>query len=217
MNGLVRSALGRAYRELIADRRAQAPFWILVGFLPTFIVARLTVSTNPNLYLDIHGVHVHHFTYGIFVLAIVGFVAVAWPQMRFYRWLAVVYGLGLALAFDEFGMWLRLTSNYNIDSSEDVMTGLLTFLVIAVYCTRIIRRALKYLPSGWHLEVGRELSDRARSLHREQTEQTQIAGGLFPAKERALFQEAVWGYYRHHAPARPTLAPGRSRRQLRPV
>lgn len=163
MSGIVRSAFSRAYRELIADRRAQAPFWILAGFLPTFISARLTVSSNPNLYLDIHGVHVHHFTYGIIVLAIVGFVSITWPNFRLHQWLAVLYGIGLALSFDEFGMWLRLTSNYNIDLSEDVMVGILTFLVIAVYCTQIISRAVRYLPYDWHYKGIRELPDRARS------------------------------------------------------
>lgn len=161
----IRQAFNGAYRELIADRRAQMPFWMLVGFLPTFIIARLTVSTNPKLYLDIHGVHVHHFTYGIIVLAIVGFISIAWHQFPWQRLLAVVYGIGLALSFDEFGMWLRLTSNYNIESSEDVMTGLLVFFVVIVYCTRILGRVLSILPHGWHREAKDELVDKARHLH----------------------------------------------------
>ena len=42
-------------------------------------------------------------------------------------------------------MWLRLTSNYNLDQSEDVMAGILVFLVVAVYGIGIIRRAWPYM------------------------------------------------------------------------
>jgi|GEM_PF-830430 len=164
MSGIIGSAFRRAYRELITDRTAQAPFWILVGFLPTFITARYIVKSSPDVYLNVRGVHVHHFTYGIFVLAISGFLSIAWPQHRMHWWLAVLYGLGLALSFDEFGMWLRLTANYNLGLSADVMFGLLTFLIVAVYFTGLIRRVFKYLPQGWHREVKHELADKARSL-----------------------------------------------------
>lgn len=161
----IQQAFYRAYRELIADRTAQMPFWMLVGFLATFVLARLTVRTEPSVHLSVQGVHVHHFTYGIIVLALVGFVSIAVPQFRWRRVLALAYGIGLALAFDEFGMWLRLTADYNIESSEDVMTGLLGFFVIAVYCTRILSRVLSILPHGWHREARDELVDKARHLH----------------------------------------------------
>jgi hypothetical protein len=133
-----------AYRELIANRVRQVPFWILVGFLPTFVIARILVATEPGLFLHIHGTHVHHFIYGVFILAAAGFISLVSPR-RAQPWLAVFYGIGLALAFDEFGMWVRLTSNYNLDSSEDVMVGILVFLVVVVYFTGIIRRAIPYM------------------------------------------------------------------------
>jgi len=131
-----------AYHELIARRSRQIPFWVLAGFLPTFLIARLIVDTSPGLFLAVHGTHVHHFTYGIIVLAIVGFISIVWEQVS-RTLLAIVYGIGLALSFDEFGMWLHLTNNYNIDQSEDVMVGILVFLVIAVYGIGIIRRVIR--------------------------------------------------------------------------
>ena len=133
-----------AYRELIANRVRQVPFWVLVGFLPTFVLARLLVSFDPALFLDIHGTHVHHFTYGVIILALVGFVSLVSPKHA-QSWLAVIYGVGLALAFDEFYMWVHLTTNYNLGQSEDVMVGILVFLVIAVYFTGLIRRAIPYM------------------------------------------------------------------------
>jgi hypothetical protein len=141
---MVTKALAFAYRELVANRMRQVPFWILVGFLPTFIIARTLVAQAPGLFLYVHGVHVHHFTYGVIVLAATGFVSLVSPR-RAQAWLAVAYGAGLALAFDEFGMWLRLTNVYNLDQSEDVMVGILVFLVAAVYLTAIARGMLVYV------------------------------------------------------------------------
>jgi len=137
-------AFGFAYHELIGSRSRQIPFWMLAGFLPTFLAARFIVDKEPGLFLQVHGTHVHHFTYGIIVLALTGFVSLVLPQPP-RRAFAIAYGLGLALAFDEFGMWLHLTNNYSIDTSEDVMVGILVFLVFLVYGIDLVRRALHYL------------------------------------------------------------------------
>ena len=128
-----------AYRELIHNRRRQIPFWMLVGFLPTFVGARLLVHEFPTLFLNIRGVHVHHFTYGFLVLSVIGFTSLLTDKYR--RVLGLLYGVGLALAFDEFGMWVRLTDNYNLETSENVMVGLTAFLVFVVYGIGILRRA----------------------------------------------------------------------------
>ena len=141
---LVLRPLAYAYRELIANRRNQIPFWILAGFLPTFIIARTIVDKSPGLFLKVHGTHVHHFTYGIIVLAVTGFVSLVWTRPA-RALLAIAYGIGLALAFDEFGMWLHLTNDYSIDTSEDVMVGILAFLVFLVYGIGIVRHALPYM------------------------------------------------------------------------
>jgi hypothetical protein len=140
---LLQNALKDAYRQLISQPSKQLPFWILTGFLPTFLISRLIVDTSPNLHLTVHGTHVHHLTYGIIVLALTGFVSLVWTRVP-RRTLATVYGVGLALAFDEFGMWLHLTSNYNIDTSEDVMVGILVFLVCVVYGVGIARNIYRY-------------------------------------------------------------------------
>ena len=140
----IRRALQYAYHQLITHPSKQVPFWILAGFLPTFLISRLIVDTSPGLHLTVHGTHVHHLTYGIIVLAISGFVSLAFPKVP-RRALAVVYGIGLALAFDEFGMWLHLTSNYNLDSSEDAMVIILIFLVLVVYGVEIAQDIWRYI------------------------------------------------------------------------
>jgi hypothetical protein len=145
MKRFVGGAFRRAYRELIGERRKHMPFWVLAGFLPTFAVARFLVNNFPTLFVNIRGVHIHHFAWGVIVLAVVGFISLVSPTYPPRPALAVSYGVGLALAFDEFGMWLRLTSNYNLDQSEDVMVGILAFLVIAVYFMGLFRRALRIM------------------------------------------------------------------------
>jgi hypothetical protein len=144
MKRFVGGAFRHAYRELIGERRKHMPFWVLTGFLPTFAVARFLVAEYPTLFVNIRGVHIHHFAWGVIVLAVVGFISLVSPERPPRPALSVAYGLGLALAFDEFGMWLRLTSTYNLDQSEDVMVGILAFLVIAVYFMGLLRRA-------WHI------------------------------------------------------------------
>ncbi len=132
-----------AFRELIMNRRKQIPFWVLAGFLPTFLIARLLVARFPGLFLHIRGTHVHHFIYGFFVLAIIGFISILSERGR--RIQAFVYGVGLALAFDEFGMWMHLTNNYNIDTSEDALAWIFAFLIFLVYGIGMIRRAIPHM------------------------------------------------------------------------
>ncbi len=140
---LILKPFGYAYRELVLNRRKQIPFWVLVGFLPTFVSARLFVAHFPYLFLHVRGTHVHHFIYGFFVLSVIGFIAITTDRGR--RVQAFVYGVGLALAFDEFGMWIRLTDHYNIDASEDAIAWIFAFLVFLVYGIGIIRRAWPYM------------------------------------------------------------------------
>ena len=126
------------YAELIYDQRREIPFWMLIGFIPTFLIARFLVHTSPGLFLNVHGTHVHHFTYGFFLLGITGYISLVWPE-RFRRLLGAAYGVGLALAADEFGMWLHLTDQYNTRGSYDAVIVVLAFLLAVVYLLDLLR------------------------------------------------------------------------------
>ncbi|MGD0259320.1 MAG: hypothetical protein ABSD29_05775 [Verrucomicrobiota bacterium] len=90
----------------------------LFGFVLTFILSRAVVflimsRCIPNLFFFLHGTHVHHLNYGIFLLAAVGGYALfARPVGRAAETAALAYGFALALTFDEFGMWLHLGGSY---------------------------------------------------------------------------------------------------------
>ena len=112
----------------------------LVAFLLTFVVSRTLVilimmRRMPDLFLHLGGTHVHHLNYGIFLLSTVAgillFVSLNDAQRSFC---ALLYGVGMALTFDEFGMWLHLGGSYWQRASFDAIIvllgvfGLLAFL-----------------------------------------------------------------------------------------
>jgi hypothetical protein len=113
---------------------------VLLTFVLTFITSRITVflimaRRIPDFYVHLGGTHVHHLNYGIFLLSAVGAYLLFAPlSPRRLSGAAVCYGIGLALTFDEFGMWLHLSDAYWQRASFDaviVLTALLGLLAFA--------------------------------------------------------------------------------------
>ena len=111
---------------------------VFVTFLLTFIASRVLVilimaKTVPDLFLHLGGTHVHHLNYGIFLLSAVGALLLFDPLgERGKQWTALAYGFGMALTFDEFGMWLHLGGSYWQRGSFDAVIVVLSlFGVIA--------------------------------------------------------------------------------------
>lgn len=134
----------KAYKDLVINGKQHVSFWILLTFLPTFIFARLLVYFNPALFINIRGTHVHHLTYGIFILAISGYLALIAPSVHFRPPIAALFGVGLALSFDEFGMWLHLKDNYWMRQSYDAMLIITAVLINIVYFHRAWVRISQY-------------------------------------------------------------------------
>ena len=112
----------------------------LLAFVLTFVAARILVflimsRRIPNLYFFLSGTHVHHLNYGIFLLAsVAGFVLFNNPKGAFLHVAAFVYGVAMALTFDEFGMWLHLGGSYWQRASVDatiVVAAVLAFIAYA--------------------------------------------------------------------------------------
>ena len=81
---------------------------IAAAFILTAAGARLFSLVLPRVHWEpVPGVHVHHYVYGIFLLAIAGYLALIFKGDRATSWIALLYGLGAGLTFDEFGMWFN--------------------------------------------------------------------------------------------------------------
>lgn len=112
---------------------------VLFMFLLTFMLARIVVflimsRRIPDLYLHLGGSHIHHLNYGIFLLAGLGaFMLFGKPVGRALQAAAVVYGIGMALTFDEFGMWVRLGGSYWQRASVDAVGVVAALLGLVAY------------------------------------------------------------------------------------
>jgi hypothetical protein len=101
---------------------------VLTTFILTFVSARILVflimsHTIPDLYVHVKGTHVHHLNYGIFLLsAVCGYLLFRRPTGRWLEVAAILYGIGMGLTFDEFGMWIHLGGSYWQRASWDAIT-----------------------------------------------------------------------------------------------
>ena len=127
-----RKAISEIYQEAIVSKYKHQSFWILYAFIPTFVAARLLVRFYPSLFLQVGQNHIHHFTYGIVLLAVSGYLAII-QTGKVPTWVAIMFGVGLALAIDETGMWLHLTNYYYNDTSEDAIVLVTALLIGIVY------------------------------------------------------------------------------------
>jgi hypothetical protein len=116
---------------------------LLVAFVMTFLCARIVVfmiaaGDVPNLFLFVQGTHVHHLNYGISLLSATGLLLLLLRPRRTGLYVAtIVYGIGLALTFDEFGMWLSLGGSYNNHLTFDAITIIASLLALIVLATTV--------------------------------------------------------------------------------
>jgi hypothetical protein len=117
----------------------------LFGFILTFIAARTFVflimaHKMPNFYFFLEGTHVHHLNYGIFLLAAVaGYGVFRRPVGRAAEMTALLYGVAMALTFDEFGMWLHLGGSYWQRASVDAVIVVAAIMGLCAYMRSLER------------------------------------------------------------------------------
>jgi len=121
--------------------RKQIPFTIFVGFWSTYTFVRVLLLFFPNLSTTFDEIHVHHFSYGIIILTLVGFYSLVMnPHGKKLFKTAFVFGSGLAMTYDEFGMWIKLTDvgvrNYGI-----IAISLITIIFVSIlYLDQLLRK-----------------------------------------------------------------------------
>jgi peptidoglycan/LPS O-acetylase OafA/YrhL len=102
-----------AYEKVASHHQKNLPLRVLLAFLVTVVVARALVFFTPNwFHTEISDTHIHHLTWGILLLALCCYLTLMYRGKKWRPWLALLYGVGLGLTFDEFAMWIKLTTNY---------------------------------------------------------------------------------------------------------
>ncbi|TAN31485.1 hypothetical protein EPN29_12545 [bacterium] len=113
-------ALRRLYRFHFKNERRERLFLASLGFLVTFGIVRgithmIRAGVGPFHNVSGGGIHIHHLVWGILLLLVVGYIWLI-EQGTGSSWLAsvtaIAYGVGAALALDEFALWLNLRDVY---------------------------------------------------------------------------------------------------------
>src|SRR2546426_5250313 len=103
--------------------------------------ARLFSLVLPWVHWEpIPGLHIHHYVYGIFILTAAGYLALVFKSHRATLWIALLYGLGVGLTFDEFGMWLNPPFQRGVRCSTNGLTIVIVALVMAALAPMIYGR-----------------------------------------------------------------------------
>jgi hypothetical protein len=153
------------YRRHI-DYRREAALRLLLAFAVTFAFVRaLTFGIRYHL-LPINnvvtpgGLHIHHYVWGIFIVLVVGFLAMTLDQPKWHPWLAIPFGIGAALVLDEFALLLNLQDVYWAKEgrqSLDAVVLVLALLGVYIVAERFWRAAAQEV-----LKTARELLNAVR-------------------------------------------------------
>jgi hypothetical protein len=128
---------------------------VLTMFILTFVSARILVflimsRTVPDLYMHVKGTHIHHLNYGILLLsAVCGYLLFRRPAGRRLEAAAILYGIGMGLTFDEFGMWIHLGGSYWQRASWDAVTVLAAGFGLIAFAPSLKR----FRPHHWFTTV----------------------------------------------------------------
>ncbi len=135
------------------NNNKKLPFIIGISYLLSFMFIRLSVLIagsvkhdtvmaikegiiNKKIYIGrniiIYGYHIHHFYFGIFLMAVAGWLAIAGNKRLTKVKLAIMYGVGLGLFMDEIGLLLS-EGNYFSPLSYLLGIFLLGILINIIY------------------------------------------------------------------------------------
>jgi hypothetical protein len=144
------------YREV--STRENAIFNLLTSFAATFIAVRTITyllrrrrSFGPFRNVTARRRHIHHFVPGIVIGFGSGAAAILSRNEELEPWLALPFGVGMALTLDESALLLELEDVYW--SREGLLSVQITLAVIAVLGALAL--GLRFLRRGEHLVLER--------------------------------------------------------------
>ncbi len=165
--------------EIISFRRFQPrphlAVLALVSFALSFIVARVFTYLHPDFVLVSGGIHIHHFWFGLALLAIGGWLGISYTHKEIDMLAAIIYGVGGGLIADEVGLLLTF-GNYYSELTWTFVLLSLAFISTLVLLYRYRQSIFEEL----HGFVGRKASICHRSISHRRFSRVRGADGQFP-------------------------------------
>jgi hypothetical protein len=118
-------------KRLHEGSKPNLSFITLASFLGAFLVARTFTYFFPRWRLIVQGVHIHHFWYGLALLAIGGWLGINYRDDQTERIAAVIFGIGGGLVGDEIGLLATFHDYY----SQITYTFIISVLAFAFLAT----------------------------------------------------------------------------------
>jgi len=130
----------------------------LISFISAFAIARVFTTFYPDTVLTFTGgLHVHHFWYGLAMLAIGGWLGINYENERINRLAAVLFGAGGGIVGDEVGLLLTL-GDYWTEITYTVVVIFITsasiLMLISRYASVIRTEFAQFLSGQAPLYVG---------------------------------------------------------------
>ena len=99
--------LHRHYREE-EHYHAYYAIPVFVGFAITYLLIQILTRVYPEFGFSARGYHIHHYTYGIVLLLVFGYIGLWTQSMKVKYFCALAHGVAAAFVIDEAWMWFTL-------------------------------------------------------------------------------------------------------------
>ncbi len=130
--------------------RAQLATIALLSFIFSFIAARAFTTFFPSTVLITSGIHIHHFWFGIALVAVGGWLGISYDDKETSRVASILYGAGGGLIVDEVGLLLTF-GDYWTSLTYSFLVVFLSFIAVILFFYR------------YRTLIEEELSEFARS------------------------------------------------------
>jgi hypothetical protein len=130
--------------------RAHLATIALLSFIFAFIAARAFTTFFPSTVLISSGIHIHHFWFGIALVAVGGWLGISYNDEETSRIASILYGAGGGLIVDEVGLLLTF-GNYWTSLTYAFLVVFLSFIAVILFFYR------------YRTVIEEELSEFARS------------------------------------------------------
>ena len=128
-------------------------FLNLLGFMVSFLTARTFTTIKPTTWVIVGGIHIHHFWYGLGLIAISGWLGIISTHPTHRRVYALLFGLGGGLIGDEVGLLLTF-GDYH---SELTYVFLVVFVTLATMIILLTSYRNKLKHDVLELETGERM------------------------------------------------------------